>query len=111
MTSQEFSTTQEHQPPLWPYCEASGIIDRDLAAAVRKWALSTMSEAELNNLSQRQALRLYIDQHIVPTLDRVIGRQRSPEESSALAKVAMNRGDLFGIPTDPSVPCEAHNGQ
>jgi hypothetical protein len=96
------------QTNLWPYSAASGILDRGLATAIRKWALSgAMSEAELNALSQRQALRAFIDQHIVPTLDRVIGRQRSPEESQALAEAAMARGDLFGFPLDPQASLKA----
>jgi hypothetical protein len=108
-------TTQQN---LWPYSEASGIIDPDLARSIREWALSVMSEAELHTLSQRQALRLYINQHIVPTLDRVIGRQRSPEQSSTLAKAAVDRGDLFGFPLkaqpsaslDPRVPARGSGG-
>src|SRR5262245_53880389 len=66
-----------------PYNPATNIIDPGLARQIRQWALTDgrMSEAELHALSQRQALRAYIDGHIVPTLDKVLGRQRSPEES------------------------------
>jgi len=73
----------------WPYNASTNIIDRDLAAAIRTWALTeaNMSEAELHALSQRQALRAYIDGHIIPTLDRVIGRQRAPEWCEAGAKM------------------------
>jgi hypothetical protein len=91
------------QEPLfdrWPYNASTSIISRDLAAAIRKWALSTIGERELNSLSQRRALLAYIDGHIVPTLNRVLQRQRTPEESEAAAKEALDRGELFGIPLD-----------
>jgi len=94
--------TQASTADRWPYNPSTNIIDRDLAAAIRKWSLSVMSEADLNRLSQRQALRAYIDGYLVPTLDRVIGQQRSPEESLVAAKAVLDSGRLLGIPLDPS---------
>jgi len=44
----------------WPYCEGSGLIDRDLARSIREWALTEMTEAELNSYSQRQLMQMYI---------------------------------------------------
>ena len=61
------------EPNRWPFNPSTNIIDRDLAAAIRKWALSVMSQEALNNLSQRQALRAYIKGYLVPALDRLIG--------------------------------------
>ncbi len=82
---------------LWPYCSGSGIIDRDLAAAIRKWALTgsppIMSEAELHQHSQRQLLSRYLNEHLRPTLDRIVGRQIPDEESEATARALLENGD------------------
>jgi hypothetical protein len=55
----------------WPYSACSGILDRALAANIRAWALTHMSQAELHSYSQRQLLSMYLEQHIRPTLERV----------------------------------------
>jgi len=55
----------------WPYSACSGILDRKLAANIRAWALTHMSQAELHSYSQRQLLSMYLEQHIRPTLERV----------------------------------------
>jgi hypothetical protein len=55
----------------WPYSACSGILDRELAANIRAWALTHMSQAELHSYSQRQLLSMYLEQHIRPTLERV----------------------------------------
>jgi hypothetical protein len=55
----------------WPYSACSGILDRELAANIRVWALTHMSQAELHSYSQRQLLSMYLEQHIRPTLERV----------------------------------------
>jgi hypothetical protein len=52
----------------WPYSACSGILDRKLAANIRAWALTHMSQAELHSYSQRQLLSMYLEQHIWPTL-------------------------------------------
>ena len=94
-------------PSLWPYSEASGIIDLDLAAAIRQWALTDggLSEAQLHALSQRQALRTYIDHHIVPTLDMVVKQQRTPQEAEEAAKAVLYSGVFYGLPPDPREAC------
>jgi len=61
-----------------------------------------MTEAELNSYSQRQLLRMYIDRSIVPAIEKVLKRQRTPEESLAAAKYVLDSGELLGIPLDPS---------
>jgi hypothetical protein len=83
---------------LWPYCECSGLIDRDLARSIREWALTgsgscppEMTEAELNSYSQRQLMQMYIQRGIVPTIEEVLKRQRTPEK-------AQQRQKLFWIP-------------
>jgi hypothetical protein len=58
-------------PSTWPYNACSGILDRELAANIRAWALTHMSQAELHSYSQRQLLSMYLEQHIRPTLERV----------------------------------------
>jgi hypothetical protein len=59
------------QLDLWPYSERSGLIERGLARSIRAWALSRMSETELNSYSQRQLVHMYLHQHIGPTLKKV----------------------------------------
>jgi hypothetical protein len=65
---------------VWPYSAGSGIIDRKLAANIRAWALTHMSEAELHSYSQRQLLSMYLEQHIRPTLERVAPWMRMSSE-------------------------------
>jgi len=96
------------QTDLWPYCEGSGLIDRDLARSIREWALTgsascapEMTEAELNNYSQRQLMQMYIQRGIVPTIEKVLKRQRMPEESSTAAKAVLDSGEFVGLPLDP----------
>ncbi len=89
------------QTDLWPYCECSGLIDRDLARSIREWALTEMTEAELHSYSQRRLLRIYIQRGIVPTIERVLKRQRTPEESSTAAKAVLDSGEPYGLPLDP----------
>jgi hypothetical protein len=50
----------------WPYSACSGILDRELAANIRVWALTHMSQAELHSYSQRQLLSMYLEQHMLP---------------------------------------------
>src|SRR5215470_2153056 len=45
----------------WPYSAGSGILDRKLAANIRAWALTHMSEVELHSYSQRQLLSMYLE--------------------------------------------------
>ena len=89
------------KPDLWPYCAGSGLIDRDLARSIRAWALTEMTEAELNSYSQRQLMQMYIQRGIVPTIEKVLKRQRSPEDSASAAKAVLDGGELFGFPLDP----------
>jgi hypothetical protein len=77
---------------LWPYCERSGLIDRDLARSIREWALTEMTEAELRSYSQRQLMQMYIQRHLGPTLERVLGRSL-PSDLEA-AKVVLENGPL-----------------
>jgi hypothetical protein len=58
-------------PSGWPYSACSLIIDRKLAANIRAWALTHMSEAELHSYSQRQLLSMYLEQHILPSIQKV----------------------------------------
>jgi hypothetical protein len=67
-------------PSQWPYSACSGILDRKLAANIRAWALTRMSEAELHSYSQRQLLSMYLEQHIRPTLERVAPWMRMASE-------------------------------
>jgi hypothetical protein len=104
------------QIDLWPYSSGSGILDRKLAASIRAWALSSggMTEPQLRGLSQRQALRAYIEQCLRPAIAKVMDRKveqgflrkRTPEEAEALARAALRRGDLFGLPLDPAAALE-----
>jgi hypothetical protein len=64
----------------WPYSACSGILDRELAANIRVWALTHMSQAELHSYSQRQLLGMYLEQHIRPTLERVAPWMRMGSE-------------------------------
>ena len=64
----------------WPYSAGSGILDRKLAANIRAWALTHMSEVELHSYSQRQLLSMYLEQHIRPTLERVAPWMRMSSE-------------------------------
>jgi hypothetical protein len=79
-------TTAAATPFQWPYSACSGILDRKLAANIRAWALTRMSEAELHSYSQGQLLSMYLEQHIRPTLERVAPWMRmgseGPEERS-----------------------------
>ena len=67
-----------HVADLWPYCARSGLIERELARAIRAWALAAgpngspprMTEAELNSHSQRQLVHMYLHEHILPTMQR-----------------------------------------
>jgi hypothetical protein len=72
----------------WPYSACSGILDRKLAANIRAWALTRMSQAELHSYSQRRLLSMYLEQHIRPTLERVAPWMRmsgeGPEGGGAL---------------------------
>jgi hypothetical protein len=67
-------------PGAWPYSACSGILDRKLAANIRAWALTHMSEAELHSYSQGQLLSMYLEQHIRPTLERVAPWMRMGSE-------------------------------
>ena len=67
-------------PSSWPYSACSGILDRKLAANIRAWALTRMSQAELHGCSQRQLLSMYLEQHIRPTLERVAPWMRMSSE-------------------------------
>jgi hypothetical protein len=58
-------------PSAWPYSACSGILDRKLAANIRAWALTHMSQAELHSYSQRQLLSMYFEQHILPSIQKV----------------------------------------
>jgi hypothetical protein len=86
------------QTDLWPFCEGSGLISRDLARSIRAWALTEMTEAELNSYSQRQLMQMYIHRGIVPTIEKVLKRERTLEESSTAAKVVL---DKMPPATDP----------
>src|SRR5262245_21461407 len=99
MTKQ--TNLQQAEPALWPYCERSGLIDRELAARIREWALTEMTETELHSYSQRQLKQMYIQRHLGPTVERVLKRQRTPQEAEVAAKDALDRGELYGIPLDP----------
>jgi len=90
------------QSDLWPYCECSGLIDRELARSIRAWALIEMTEAELNSYSQRQLMQMYIQRGIVPTIEKVLNRQCSPEEGAAATKAVLDTGALLGVSLDPS---------
>jgi len=92
------------QIDLWPYSESSGLISRELARSIRAWALTEMTEAQLNNYSQRQLMQMYIERGIVPTIEKVLGR-RLPSDFE-LAKAVLDRGELFGIPLDPRASLE-----
>jgi hypothetical protein len=67
----------------WPYSESSRLIDRDLAASIRQWALTEgangqpMAEAELHSYSQRQLLQMYVD-HLAKVLERVRPEMADP---------------------------------
>jgi hypothetical protein len=89
-------TTAASTPGAWPYSACSGILDRKLAANIRAWALTHMSEAELHSYSQGQLLSMYLEQHIRPTHERVApwmrmggegpeGRSPVTEDRSAFA--------------------------
>jgi hypothetical protein len=69
----------------WPYSACSGILDRELAAKIRVWALNHMSQAELHSYSQRQLLSMYLEQHIRPTLERVAPWMRMGTEGTERA--------------------------
>lgn len=74
MTDQQldlFDTNSDSPDGLWPYSASSRLIDRELAANIRTWALTHMNDAELHQLSQRQLLSMYFHQHILPTIQRV----------------------------------------
>jgi hypothetical protein len=58
-------------PSAWPYSACSGILDRELAANIRAWALTHMSQAELHSYSQRRLLSMYLEQHILPSIQKV----------------------------------------
>jgi hypothetical protein len=60
---------------------------------------SVMSEAELRSYSQRQLMRMFIDRNIVSTIDKVLKRQRTPEEAEADARVIV---DQLPPLTDPT---------
>jgi hypothetical protein len=68
-------------PSPWPYSGCSGILDRKLAANIRAWALTHMSEAELHSYSQGQLLSMYLEQHIRPTPERVAPWMRMSSEA------------------------------
>ena len=72
----------------WPYSAGSGIIDRKLAANIRAWALTHMSEAELHSYSQRQLLSMYLEQHIRPTLETVAPWMRTGSEGPEGAQLS-----------------------
>jgi hypothetical protein len=67
MTDIHHTTTATSLATTWPYCAGSDLIGRELAANIRTWALTRMSQAELHSHSQRQLLRMYISQHSVLT--------------------------------------------
>jgi len=67
-------------PSAWPYSARSGILDRELAANIRAWALTHMSQTELHSYSQRQLLGMYLEQHIRPMLERVAPWMRMGSE-------------------------------
>jgi hypothetical protein len=55
------------------------MIDRDMAQAIRSWALTVMTEAELHAHSQRQILHRYITEHLRPTLAKVAPQLNDPK--------------------------------
>ena len=62
-----------------------------------------MTQAELNSYSQRQLLRMYIERGNKPAIDKVLKKQRTPEESLVAAKAALDSGEWLGLPLDPRV--------
>jgi hypothetical protein len=64
-------TADAATPSAWPYSACSGILDRKLAANIRAWALTHMSQAELHSYSQRQLLSMYLEEHILPSIQKV----------------------------------------
>jgi hypothetical protein len=69
MTSGSAATLPaEVQLELWPYSAGSRLLDRDLAGRIRTWALTRMTEAELNNKSQGQLTGMYLREYIMPSL-------------------------------------------
>ena len=77
-------------PNRWPF--NGYVLDRELAARIREWALSVMTETELNSHSQRQLMHLYIQRHLGPTLERVLGRPL-PSDLEA-AEAVLDSGPL-----------------
>jgi hypothetical protein len=79
--------------PPWPYHRRTNILDRELAASIRRWALSdaAMSEAELHSYSQRQLLRMYLTGYLEPTLRRVLGGSVPGHLTPAAAEAGANR--------------------
>jgi hypothetical protein len=78
---------------LWPYTAGSCLIDRETARSIRRWALTVMTEAELNAHSQRQILRRYINEYVRPTLVKVAPRVNDPEVQAATIK---GLSEIFG---------------
>jgi hypothetical protein len=78
-------------PSSWPYSACSGILDCKLAANIRAWVLTHMSEAELHSYSQRQLLSMYLEQHIRPTLERVPWMRMASEGSEGRSPVTEDR--------------------
>lgn len=64
-------TADAATPSGWPYSACSGILDRKLAANIRAWALTHMSQAELHSYSQRQLLSMYLEENILPSIQKV----------------------------------------
>jgi hypothetical protein len=58
------ATAAASTPCAWPYSACSGILDRKLAANIRAWALTHMSEAELHSYSQRQLVSMHLEQQV-----------------------------------------------
>jgi hypothetical protein len=55
----------------WPYSAGSRLLTRELAANIRAWALTVMSEPELRGYAQQQLLRMYLLCHSMPALQKV----------------------------------------
>jgi hypothetical protein len=60
-----------------------------------------MTVAELNSYSQRQLMQMYIQRGIAPMIEKMLKRQRTPEESSTAAKAVLDSGEFMGLPLDP----------
>ena len=82
------ANTAANEDSRWPYSAGSQLIDRDLARSIREWALTEMTEAELNAKSQRQLLNLYIERYMRPTLAKLHRQMNDPEHMRQSAQRA-----------------------